>query len=87
MHVNPGKVGLVGAVMLGGWHVAWSLLVLLGWAQAMVDFSMWAHMIHVAVVIGPFDAGAAATVIIIASIVGYCLGYIVASVWNKVHHA
>ena len=71
MHANPKKVALVGGTILGGWHVVWSLLVLLGWAQALVEFSMWAHMAHFAVIIGPFDVSAAATVIIIASIVGY----------------
>lgn len=85
MHVNPSKVGLVGAVVIGGWHVLWSLLILLGWAQLLVEFSMWAHMIHIAVIIGPFDVSAAATVIIIASIIGYCVGYIIATVWNRVH--
>ena len=85
MHVNAKKVGTVGAVVLGGWHVLWSLLILLGWAQPLIDFSMWAHMAHFAVVVGPFDAGAAAPVIIIATLVGYCVGYIIAEVWNRVH--
>ena len=85
MHVHPRKVGLVGATILGGWHIIWSLLVLVGWAQAMVDFSMWAHMAHVAVIVGPFDASAAITVIVIATVAGYAVGYIVASIWNKVH--
>ena len=87
MHVNPKKVAVVGAVMRGGWHLVWSLLVLVGWAQALVGFSMCAHMVHTAVVIGPFEAGAAATVVIIASFVGYVVGYILATVWNKVHSA
>ena len=85
MHMNPRKVALVGAVVFGGWHVVWSLLVLLGWAQPLLDFSMWAHMIRMSVVAGPFDATAAITVIVVASIVGYCLGYIIATAWNKVH--
>ena len=85
--MNPKKVALVGAVMLGGWHILWSLLVLVGWAQPLVDFSMWAHMVHTAVIIGPFEVGAAVTVIVVASLVGYAVGYIVATVWNKVHRS
>lgn len=85
MHVNPKKVAMVGAIVLGGWHLVWSLLVALNWAQTLVDFSMWAHMVHMAVLIGPFDVSAAATVVVIASIVGYCIGYMFATVWNKVH--
>ena len=85
MHVHPNKVATVGAVILGGWHVAWSLLVLVGWAQPLLNFSMWAHMAHVAVIVGPFEAGAAATVIIVATAIGYGVGYILATVWNRVH--
>jgi len=71
--------------MLGGAHVAWSVLVLLGWAQPLINFSMWAHMIERGVVVGPFEATAALTVIVVASAIGYGVGYIMATVWNKVH--
>lgn len=83
--MNPGKVGIVGGAVLGGWHVLWSLLVLVGWAQPLLDFSMWAHMAHTPLVVGPFEVGAATTVVILASVVGYCVGYVLATVWNKVH--
>lgn len=87
MHTDPNKAGLVGAIMIGGWHVVWSLFMGLGWTQWLLDFSMWAHMVHFPVVAGPFDVGAAATVVVVASILGYCVGYILATVWNKVHGA
>jgi len=41
----------------------------------------------VLVVAGPFDAGASATVIVLAAIIGYAVGYILATVWNRVHSA
>ena len=85
MHTNPNKAGLVGGTVLGGIHIVWSLLVLLGWAQALIDFSMWAHMARSAVIVGPFGASAAATVIVVAALVGYVIGYALATVWNKVH--
>ncbi|HEY4516335.1 MAG TPA: hypothetical protein VJG64_00110 [Candidatus Paceibacterota bacterium] len=87
MRTDPKKAGLVGAVIIGGWHVVWSLLIILGWAQALVNFSLWAHMLQVPVVAGPFDVAAAATVIVIAAIIGYAVGYILATVWNRVHSA
>ncbi len=85
MHTNPNKVGLVGGTVLGGIHLLWSLLVLVGWAQPLVNFSQWAHMAHFAVVVGPFDISAAATVVVVAALVGYAIGYALATVWNKVH--
>ena len=84
MH-NPNKVGLVFAVLLGGWHVVWSVLVLTGVGQMIYDFVLWAHMIHLAVIIGPFDAQASATLIVVTAVFGYILGYIGALVWNKMH--
>ncbi|HEY4516717.1 MAG TPA: hypothetical protein VJG64_02120 [Candidatus Paceibacterota bacterium] len=85
MHTDPNKSGLVGAIMLGGLHVVWSLFIGLGWAQWLLDFSMWAHMARFPVALGPFDMVAAATVIVVAAILGYCALYILATVWNKVH--
>jgi hypothetical protein len=73
--------------MFGGFHVLWSLLILLGWAQPLMSFSLWAHMVNATPNVGSFDAAAAATVIVIAAIVGYCVGYILSTVWNKVHRA
>jgi len=52
---NPNKVGLVFAILLGGWHLVWSLFVATGLGQLLYDFILWAHMIHLAVTIGPFD--------------------------------
>jgi hypothetical protein len=34
---NPNKVGLVIGVLIGGWHFVWSLLVLIGCAQPILD--------------------------------------------------
>ena len=38
MMTNPNKVGLVIAALIVGWHVVWSLLVLIGWAQPILRF-------------------------------------------------
>jgi len=42
---SPSKVGLVIGALIGGWHVVWALLVLIGWEQPILDFIFWAHMI------------------------------------------
>ena len=84
---NQNKVGLVFAAMVGGLHLLWSVLVLLNWAQPLVDFSLWAHMVHIPVIIGPFEPAAALTVIIVAACVGYIVGYAGATVWNRIHRA
>jgi len=80
---NPNKVGLVVAALIGGWHVLWSLLVLLGWAQPIPDFIFWAHMIRSIYIVKTFDLSAAITLIMISSLIGYVFGYIGAIFWNK----
>jgi len=82
---NPNKVGLVFAILLGGWHVAWSILVATGLGQTLYNFILWAHMIHLAVTIGPFDFTASITLIVVTAIVGYVIGYVGSLAWNRMH--
>ncbi len=86
-HLNPKKTGLAVGKLLGGVHLVWAVLVALGWAQALVNFSQWAHMVSVPVVIQPFELTAAITVIIVAAAIGYVLGYAFAKIWNWLHRS
>ena len=82
---NPNKVGLVIAALIGGWHLVCSLLVLIGWAQSILDFIFWAHMIKPIYFVKPFDPLAAAALIVITSVVGYLFGFLGAVIWNRLH--
>jgi hypothetical protein len=85
--IKANKVGIVFAALIGGWHVFWILLILLGWAQPLIDFIFWAHMIRPVYVIKPFDPGAALTLIVITSAIGYLFGFLGGIIWNKLHRA
>jgi hypothetical protein len=82
---NPNKVGLVVGALIGGWHLLWSLFVLLGWAQPTIDFIFWAHMIKPVYFVKPFDPVAAVTLIVITAVIGYVFGFLGAVIWNKLH--
>jgi hypothetical protein len=84
-HLNPKKTGLALGKLVGGLHLVWAILIALGWAQALVNFSMWAHMVSVPVVVEAFNLSAAVTVIIVATAIGYVLGYAFAKIWNWLH--
>ncbi len=86
-HINPAKAGLALGVLFGGGHLAWSVLVALGWAQPLINFVFWAHMISLPLVVMPFDLTAAATLVVVTAGVGYVLGYAFASIWNRVRHS
>jgi hypothetical protein len=81
---DKNKVGLVGATLLGGWRLMWSILVATGVGQALYDFILWAHMIQLKIVIGPFNLAAAATLIVVTAAFGYVIGYTGAWMWNRV---
>ena len=83
--LKPNKVGLVIAALLGGLHLGWAILVALNWAQPLTNFIFWAHMIRPVYVIGPFDALAAVTLLVITVASGYVFGYIGGSLWNRLH--
>jgi hypothetical protein len=82
---SPNKAGLVIAALIGGWHVCWALLVLLGWAQPIIDFIFWAHMIKQVYFVKPFEPMAATALIVITAVIGYVFGFVGAVIWNKLH--
>ena len=82
---KPNKVGLVIAALLGGLHLVWVILVALGWAQPLTNFIFWAHMIRPVYVIGPFDAVAAVTLLVVTLFSGYVCGFIGGILWNRLH--
>jgi hypothetical protein len=85
MMANPHKVGLVIAMLIGGWHVVWSVLILIGWAQSILDFVFWAHMIKPVYFVKPFDPMAAVALIVITTVIGYIFGFVGAIIWNRLH--
>jgi hypothetical protein len=82
---NPHKVGLVVGMLIAGWHLVWSLLVVIGWAQPIIDFIFWAHMIQPIYVVKPFDSLAAVALIVITSVIGYIFGFLGGLTWNRLH--
>lgn len=80
--LNPLKVGVVLATVTGGFHLGWSILVALGWAQAVADFVFWAHFIKPVYVIEPFELTRAAILLLLTAAVGFVLGLVFGSVWN-----
>jgi hypothetical protein len=83
--IHPHRAGLVVAILLGGWHFLWSLLVAVGWAQPLIDFIFWIHFIRPIYVVAKFNIGVALLLIAVSAAIGYAMGWSVAVLWNKLH--
>ena len=71
--------------LISGWHLLWALLVLAAWAQPLLDFIFWAHMIQPVYVVKAFDPKAALVLLLVTFISGYAFGFVGAIFWNKLH--
>jgi hypothetical protein len=81
---NPNKAGLVLGALIGGWHLLWSLLVAIGWAQVVIDFVLWMHFIKPVYVVEDFSPGRALILIVVTAAVGYGFGACFGLAWNRV---
>ena len=81
--LNSHKVGLALGALVGVVHLVWAILVAVGWASGLVNFSLRLHFIDKPMAVLPFSFGSAILLIVIASVVGYIIGRIFSSLWNK----
>ena len=83
--ISANKTGLALSALMGGWHLLWSVLVALQWAQPVIDFVFWIHFIKPIYVIEDFNAGRAAILVAVTAAFGYAVGYCFALLWNRFH--
>lgn len=84
-YLNSFKVGVALGAVTGGFHLCWSMLVALGWAQPVIDFIFWAHFIEPIYVIEPFEFTRAVALLLLTVSIGFVLGLVFAWVWNALH--
>ncbi len=83
--MNVNKVGLTVGVFAGLVHLVWGLLIALGWAQGYLDFVTSMHSLNNPYKVMPFNLGQAIVLIVVASILGYIVGSVFATIFNKLH--
>lgn len=82
--ISVNRAGLILASFLGLFHLAWALLVALGFAQAILDFIYRLHFLNNPFTIQTFELGTAALLVIVTAACGYVLGAVLAWLWNLI---
>jgi len=83
MEISKNKTGLTFGFLICSFHVLWSILVLLGVAQAFLDFIFNIHMLSLPIIVMPFNLIKSLGLIIITFFAGYIFGWLMAFFWNK----
>ena len=83
--IDKNKVGMSLALLSGAIHAFWSLLVAIGWAKPAADFIHGLHFVHVEYSLLDFNFWRAALLVLVASLIGYAVGWMFGHFWNRVH--
>jgi hypothetical protein len=81
-HVDSNRLGIVGAVVLAGWHAVWVVVHLAGFGQPLMDFAFRIHGLKSDVIVEPFDPANAALLLVVTAAVGYAVAAISGLLWN-----
>jgi hypothetical protein len=83
--LNKNKTGLA----LGAYFVVlsliWVIAVALGWAQPFINWVCKIKFVQPVYTIAPFDWGTAVILLIFSAVLGYILGWVLATIWNRIH--
>lgn len=85
--LDKNKIGVILGAFFAVIHALWSLLVLIGLAQKLMNFIFRLHFLNNPFTIKAFSLFTAIELIVVTFIVGYIFGWIFAWVWNVLHRA
>ena len=83
--LSPKKTGLALGAFFGLWHLAWSLLIAIGFAEALLNFIYRLHSLNNPYQVGSFSLTRSVALIVVTSLVGFVFGFFFSKVWNAVH--
>lgn len=82
--LNKNQLGLSVGVFVALLHVAWAILVAVGFAKGFLDWLLPLHFVGAMFSIITFTFMNAILLIILAFVGGYIIGWLFAAIWNWV---
>jgi len=76
------QTGLIAGLCLSSLHLSWIVLILLGWAQPLMDFIFKLHMLNSPFQVQPFSIGLAVSLVIITFVIGAFYGLVFVLIKN-----
>jgi len=76
------QTGLIAGLCLSSLHLSWIVLILLGWAQPLMDFIFQLHMLNSPFQVQPFSIGLAVSLVIITFVIGAFYGLVFVLIKN-----
>lgn len=86
-HCNPHMVGLYAGGVMAFVHGAWALMVMVGFAQPVLDWIFWLHFMTNPITVEMFALTRAVMLVAFTFAVGYVAGWVGTTLWNMMHHA
>ncbi|MFA5791451.1 MAG: hypothetical protein WC884_00215 [Candidatus Paceibacterota bacterium] len=83
--MNKNKVALVVGSFVGLVHLVWGIAIAFGFAQPWINFVFNIHSLNNPFTLMSFDFMRSIGLIIVTFLVGYVVGYVFATIWNKFH--
>ncbi len=81
--VHPHSFGLALGIFLAAFHAVWSLLVLSGIGQWLLDIIFKLHMLKPFIMVEPFSLTKAVLLVIVTGLIGYIAGSVMGVIWNR----
>lgn len=84
--LNKRAAGLALGGLVALAHLAWLVLVVLGWAKPLLDFILMLHHISFSFEMLPFAIWPALGLLVCTFVVGYVFGWVFAALWNRLRN-
>ena len=85
MQLTKTSAGLTIGILLAFVHLLWSILVVTGVAQVVMDWIFKLHMLSNPFQVQAFDIGTALALVAMTFVVGFVMGWLLALLHNFLH--